>query len=634
MTRFIPAGRLLPDDVWRARHRIVLLVLWLHVPIVVAFALAVGEPLSHSLLEALIVAVTAVAATPATLDRTFRSVAASFGLMSSSAVLVHLSGGYIELHFHFFVMVALMAIYQEWIPFLVAIGYVVVHHAILGLFLPHEVFNHPAAAANPMFWALVHGGFILGLSVVCVLTWSYANRALVDPLSGLANRTLFIQRTSRSLRSSGGARPLAVLYVDLDDFKHVNDSVGHAFGDELLTMVADRLSSCVRPGDTAARLSGDEFAVLLENVSIQEAAAVGRRILDVLDVPFIVQAKEIYQRATIGIAVGHGQQTDADTILRDADMAMYDAKGRGKGQMAFFRPELHTAHLRRLEFEGQLRRAIARDEFVLHYQPIVDLVHGGVVELEALVRWQHPERGLLPPEEFVGLAEETGLIKTLGHWVLQSACQQLRDWQEQSPDFPARIGIAVNVSTRELRSSTFVDQVRETLRETGVAGRQLTLEVTETVLLADAELVAERLAEIRSLGVRVAIDDFGSGYSSLKYLERLPVDVLKIDGSFVAALKGPPGATAVLQVALAMGSRLGFRTVAEGVEDSAQLRRLTLMGCRFAQGFLFSPPVEAQVVPSLAVRSWSAYSPGSSPELRPSADPSVKRILPASSTPA
>lgn len=408
--RVLPAGRLLPDDVWLARHYVVLVVLWLHVPIIGIFGLAVGEALGYALLEASIVAVAAGLSTPSRFGRTFRMVAASFGLVSSSAILVHLSGGYIELHFHFFVMVALMAIYQAWTPFLIALGYVVLHHAVVGLFLPHEVFNHAAGIENPLFWAVVHGGFILALSGVCLLAWSHANRALVDPLSGLANRALFMERTARALGDAGGQRPVAILFLDLDDFKHVNDSVGHAFGDEVLGLVAARLTGSIRPGDTVARLGGDEFAVLLQDACLEVATAVAGRMLDALEEPFTLHAKQIYQRATIGCAVSGQDALDAQTLLRDADMAMYEAKSRGKGRVAVFRPELHTGHLRRLDFEVQLRSAIAGNELVLEYQPVVDLAGGGVVDLEALVRWRHPERGLLPPSEFIGLAEETGLI--------------------------------------------------------------------------------------------------------------------------------------------------------------------------------------------------------------------------------
>ena len=596
LRRLIPPGRLLPDDVWAARHRIVLAVLWAHVPAVTLFALVVGESPRSALLESAVVAAAAGVASSGIFGRTIRSVAASFGLLSASAIFVYLSGGYIELHFHFFVMVALMAIYQEWVPFLMAIAYVVFHHGVLGVLAPEHVFNHHAGHENPLFWAAVHGGFILALSVVCLLSWSYAQRALVDPLTGHANRTLFIERLSQALRRRTPTR-VGILYLDLDDFKHVNDSLGHAMGDELLASVARRINACVRRTDTVARLGGDEFGILLPFADVERATDVAHRVLDALGAPFTVMGKEIYQRATIGIAFSGTAATDAETLLRDADMAMYDAKAAGKGRMGFFRPELHVVHLKRLEFESELRHAIEANELVLHYQPIVDLGAGRVSDLEALVRWRHPIRGLLQPGEFIPLAEETGQVVGLGRWVLGEACRQLREWQRLEA-WPDRVGVSVNVSIRQLRSTTFVDELAQVLRDSGVDASQLTLELTETTLLTDGEVATERLVEARQLGVRIAIDDFGAGYSSLSYLQRLPIDVLKIDRAFVLTLDAGSAGSAVMQAALALGNRMGIATVAEGVETADQLLRLQRMGCRLVQGFYFARPMHPDDVAS------------------------------------
>lgn len=591
--RLLPAGRLLPNDVWQSRHRIVLAVLWGHVPAVLLFGLLVGEPLGASLAEGWIVAAMALVATPVSFGRSVRSVAACVGLVTSSAILVHLSGGYIELHFHFFVMVALMAIYQEWIPFLVAIAYVVFHHAVLGVIAPEAVFNHPAGHGDPVFWALVHGGFIVGLSAVCLVSWSYSQRAVVDTLTGLANRTLLSQRLSGFLSDKAGAGSVAVLYIDLDDFKHVNDSLGHGGGDETLNAVASRLVQLVSKTTTVARMGGDEFAILLSASTVRAAEELGRRIVDALEVPIKIGSTEVYQRASIGIALNSRSAHDADTLLRNADMAMYDAKSAGKAQVRFFRPELHSAHLRRLEFEGEIRRGLEAEEFVLHYQPIIDVGTGSVVAFEALMRWQHPARGMLQPAEFIPLAEETGLIAALGRWGVRTACLQLRQWQE-ADGWPSRIDMAVNVSTRELKSNEFVDSIADALSNAGLAAHSLVLEVTETVLLSEPEVASERLRALKETGVRIAIDDFGSGYSSLSYLTRLPVDVLKIDRALTATVAEGVAGSAVMEAALALGRHLGIQTIAEGVEDDAQLDQLRTMGCRLVQGFFFAAAMEPE----------------------------------------
>jgi diguanylate cyclase (GGDEF)-like protein len=589
--RMLPAGRLLPNDVWQSRHRIVLAVLWAHVPAVLVFAMLVGEPIGAIAAEAWIVGAMALVATPVRFGRSIRSVAACVGLVTSSAILVHLSGGYIELHFHFFVMVALMAIYQEWIPFLVAIAYVVVHHAVLGVIAPEAVFNHPGGHGNPIFWALVHGGFIVALSAVCLVSWSYSQRAVIDTLTGLANRSLLSQRLSALMTDRVRAGSVAVLYIDLDDFKHVNDSLGHGGGDEALNAIAARLVRLVSKTTTVARLGGDEFAIVLAASTAREAEALGRRIIDALEVPIRIGSTEVYQRASIGIALNTRSAHDADTLLRNADMAMYDAKAAGKAQVRFFKPELHSAHLRRLEFEGEIRRGLEDEEFVLHYQPIVDLATGSVVAFEALMRWQHPSRGLLQPAEFIPLAEETGLIAALGRWGVRTACLQLRQWQE-SDGWPERIDMAVNVSARELKKIEFVDSIADALSRAGLAAHHLVLEVTETVLLTEPEVASERLRALKATGIRIAIDDFGSGYSSLNYLTRLPVDVLKIDRALTATVAEGVAGSAVMQAALALGRHLGIQTIAEGVEEEAQLEHLRMMGCRLVQGFLFAHAME------------------------------------------
>jgi diguanylate cyclase (GGDEF)-like protein/PAS domain S-box-containing protein len=358
------------------------------------------------------------------------------------------------------------------------------------------------------------------------------HQAFHDGLTGLANRTLFTERVEHALARTGHG-DLAVLFIDLDDFKHVNDSLGHAAGDQLLVAAARRLQGCLRPTDTAARLGGDEFAVLLERVTDAEsAAAVAGRVLDTLHQPFGLNGRTIPIKASLGVATGRPGADEAEELLRNADVAMYAAKAGGKDRYELFRPDMHEDMLQRLELEAELRHVADRDQLVLHYQPIVELVSGRITRLEALVRWDHPTKGLLTPPAFIPLAEEQGLIGPIGDWVLLQACLQARRWQDQFPDAPP-LSVHVNLSGRQLEEPRLVDEVVHALETSRLSPRQLTLEITESVLVSDVEAMSARLRELKGLGVYLAIDDFGTGYSSLSYLRRFPIDMLKIDKAFV-----------------------------------------------------------------------------------------------------
>ncbi len=422
-----------------------------------------------------------------------------------------------------------------------------------------------------------------------VLEQKLVFQAFHDPLTRLANRSLFRERVEHALdRRTVGE--IAVMFIDLDNFKTINDSLGHAAGDHVLVEMAHRLRSCLRTEDTAARLGGDEFAVLLEDAEVTAAARIAERIRATLGTAFWVLGQEVYVSASIGIAIGRDGDAAGD-LLRNADVAMYTAKQKGKSRFELFEPAMHDAVVARLGLEAELRRAIERQEFVVHYQPIVRLETGAVIGAEALVRWQHPTRGLVPPLEFIPLAEETGLIVPLGSWVLRQACHQLAEWQKARGGGEPFV-MNVNLSSRQLVRDLIADEVAEAVDESGIRASWLVLEVTETVLMADPILAATALAHIRDLGVRVALDDFGSGYSSLSHLRRFPIDIVKIDKSFVDDVTHEGADSAIARGIIELGRAMQIHTVAEGIEGDDQAEVLRTLGCEFGQGYYFAKPLE------------------------------------------
>ena len=852
-SRWLPRGNTLPTAVWRARHRGILILLLVHVPAVFVFALARGESALHGAVESGLVGTWAAAAVICRRSRATSTVAVSLGLLTASAVLVHLSGGVIELHFHYFVMVGVVTLYQEWRPFLVAIGYVVFQHGLAGAISPESVYNHESAVAHPWLWAAIHGAFILGMSVAGIVSWKLsetllaatlrresslaeaqsvgrlgsweldrrtgvaewsdemyrvlgvapgeiqpgpdaffarvhpedvdmlstgiaaivdgghefiadfrvvapddvavrwlhgrwrassvdgrdvtaiagtlqdvsdrvradeelrsalslleatldatadgilvvdtqgaivsfnrrfsemwripppildagddtaalawvvgeiadpdvflgkvrelyaqpevessdtiefrdgriferysrpqrvdgavvgrvwtfrditaerrlqdelAHQAFHDALTNLANQALFRDRVEHALaRAHRRPAQLAVMFIDLDNFKTVNDSLGHTAGDELLVRVTERLLACVRDEDTVARLGGDEFAVLVEDIDgPDDAIAAAERVAAALGRSIRVGDQEIFVSASLGIAFAErsdGTPIGSDQLLRNADLAMYTAKRKGKGRFETYEPTMHAAAVERLAIEADLRRAVIRNELVVHYQPMVDIGAGSVKVVEALVRWMHPTRGLVPPMSFIPLAEETGIIDEIGLFVLQQACEDTARLREVTPG----VAVSVNVSPRQLRSPSILDDVMDVLDLTGLPPAGLILEITEGAMMHDPEGVAETLQGLHDLGVRLAVDDFGTGYSSLSYLQRFPIDIVKIDRSFVDKVDSDPDSLVPTIVRMAQSLRL--TAVAEGVETGDQLDRLRDLGCDLAQGYHLARP--------------------------------------------
>ena len=863
LARVLPEGRPLPTAVWRRRHVAMLILLWAHSLAIIGIATLGGSGLSHSLIEGAVPASMALLARLPRRSRRFRSTAASLGLVSTSAILVHLSGGNIEMHFHFFVIIAVITLYQDWMPFLFAIGFVTLHHGIVGVVDPSAVYNHEDAWLHPWKWAAIHGGFVLAASVAGVVNWrlnegaraltdlvlnaagegiyvldaqrrtvflnpasgallgssitalvdrtegslvatrsmdasaspgdlvlregvarhagstvfrrtdgtefpadfvatpliergrvtgavvtfndisdrieaeealrnsegrfrmlfasnphpmwvydidtlaflevneaavrqygytrseflamrisavapaediaylatqrsgsgpaeqlagksrhrrrsgelfsvsltahpiefagrrgalvvaediserlrfeeQLAHQALHDPLTGLPNRALFTDRLAHAVAATQRAdTTIAVLFLDLDGFKVVNDSLGHGVGDQLLVTVGERLARAVRPEDTVARFGGDEFLILLQDAgTANDAADTAERLLAALTPGVQVAEREVFVTASIGIAM-HTPATvrlHSEDLVREADIAMYQAKAAGKARAVLFDAGMQPPAVERLELETDLRHAVERNEFVLHFQPEVHVQTGALVGMEALVRWQHPRRGLVPPDEFIPVAEETGLIIAIGEWVLRAACQQAQEWRRLYPSGPSLV-MGVNLSARQLAQPTIVKDVAAILRETGLPAHCLRLEITESAAMQGPASTIAALHELRGLGAELAIDDFGTGYSSLSYLRSLPVNILKVDRSFLRAIAHDPSAVAIVRAIIAVAHTLSMEVTAEGIETGEQLREIAALQCDRGQGYYFARPLTADAAGRLLDASDSATSP-------------------------
>jgi diguanylate cyclase (GGDEF)-like protein/PAS domain S-box-containing protein len=719
---FLPRGGSLPYEEWEHRHRVIVVILWFHAVGLTIFGLARGYTLAHTVADTSIVATAAAFASWTRLGRKWQSVVAAFGLVAASGILVHLSGGVVEAHFHYFVVVVILSLYEDWVPFLVAISFVVFEHGLFGAIAPHSVYNHQAAVNNPWKWALIHGGFVLAESMACLVAWrknedarvdlqrsvkslseseerfrslvqnasdiaivcdsnacityvspsiknvlGYApeevhgrqrwafihpddvdlavaaweagiagtepsapieyrakhadgswrwvevvmgnllddpavegvvlnirditerksaeeallHQAFHDALTGLPNRALFLDRLGQTLaRRERRGSMTAVLFLDLDRFKWINDSLGHAAGDELLNQVSDRLRGAIRLGDSVARFGGDEFVVLCSELDGEwEAEAIAERIHAALSDQFSVDGRDLTVTASIGIVTTESASgATADSLLRDADAAMYRAKERGRDRVESFQRGMQTLALERLQMEGDLRRGIERDELRVHYQPVVRLAGTSMIGVEALVRWEHPERGLVAPGEFIPVAEETGLIRAVGAHVLTESCMQIAAWNRANPD-RLPLSLSVNLSARQMSAADLTRLVLRALNDSGLEPGLLCLEITESVLMEDVGASRTVLQSLKELGVRLGIDDFGTGYSSLLYLRRFPVDFLKVDRSFVMGLGHNSEDGAIVAGVLGLAHALGVGAIAEGVEEPAQADKLAALGC-------------------------------------------------------
>jgi diguanylate cyclase (GGDEF)-like protein/PAS domain S-box-containing protein len=741
LLRWLPEGGQLSREDRNRRHQVLLWLVWLHALALFGLGLGTGNGLEHSLLESLVLVPWALAAGTRRLPSRARACAASLGLLTASAVLVHLMGGAIEAHFHFFVMIAVIALYQDWLPFLLAVGFVVFEHGLGGVLVPSAVYDHPDAWQQPWKWVGIHAVFVLGACAALVSHWrlselqqtqrrraeqalresqralaallsnlpgmayrcdydpewtnqfvsegsleltgytpdelagmryvslihpndrhglwtdtqravteqrpyqreyriqtkegserwvleqgravrgpegqvvalegfisdiserrraaeELAHQAQHDPLTDLPNRSLLRHALQDALHVSK-APQLGLLMMDLDHFKEVNDTFGHLYGDQLLQQVGARLQGAVGEAGTLARLGGDEFGVLLPAADANEAIRVAQQLLSALDAPFLLEGHTLALGASVGISLSPEHAADAETLLRYADVAMYVAKRSGGGvEMYSAEHDRHSAD--RLALASELRRAIEDGQLVLYYQPTIDCSRGQINGVEALVRWQHPRRGLIPPDQFIPLAEQSGVINALTQHVLQVALRQCRTWL----DAGLELCMSVNLSMRNLHDPKLPESISTMLAAEGVPPELLNLEITEGTIMADAERALAVLEQLRALGVRIAIDDFGTGYSSMAYLKGMPVDALKIDRSFVRKLATDQSDRAIVRSAVELGHNLGLKVVAEGVEDVVSYQQLARLGCDLAQGYYMGRPM-----PAADFEGWLATAP-------------------------
>ncbi|MEM9275293.1 MAG: EAL domain-containing protein [Cyanobacteria bacterium P01_F01_bin.143] len=435
--------------------------------------------------------------------------------------------------------------------------------------------------------------------------------ALHDSLTGLPNRALFMDRLDHELKRAQANQDyvFAVLFLDLDRFKVVNDSAGHLVGDQLLIEMSRRLEKTVNFTDTVARLGGDEFTILLENIhNIKNAIAVAEKIDQALSIPFKLQGYELFTSASIGIALSSEGYEQPDEIMRDADLTMYSAKEQGRARYEIFNSSLHDRAITRLQLETDMRRGIEREEFLIYYQPIHSLKTGKLSGFEALARWKHPVRGIVSPVEFIPVAEETGTIVALGTWIMERACRQMQLWQELYPHkYPLQI--SVNLSGKQLRESSLLETIDSILQDTGLSPQSLKLEITESSLIENMEVATQTLLEIKSRGIKLSMDDFGTGYSSLSYLHRFPVDILKIDRSFVRDIRTNKGNYAIVKAIVTLAHVLEMEVIAEGLEDSFQLDQLKLLNCEYGQGYYFAKPLNQQQAECLVANSVQSHVP-------------------------
>ena len=628
---WLPEGRALPERVWQQRHRWIVRYALVQAAALGLFGVIRGFAMGLVAAETGLIALPAVAALAPHASRRTRMLSTTMSLMLASAAFVDFAGGMTEAHFLFFVMVGVVALYQDWSAFGLCILMTVAHHAVMGSLLPRDVYGSETEWRKPVLWALIHGAFVLAVSATHLLAWRRSeDQDLSDPLTQVPNRSAFNERLSRALSDSGDS--VSVLFIDLDNFKRVNDRLGHLVGDHALRAVAERMHGTLRDSDLLARLGGDEFAVVVSGPEAV-AARTAARITNVLQPPIVVDDREVFLPASIGVAgsdcVGSRDPRD---LVRSADLAMYVAKTAGKNQVARYDAGLEQSIRERDQLRGDLRHAITRGELLVYYQPTLT-PDGVLVGVEALARWNHPTRGLVQPTEFIPLAEESGDIRAIGVWVLQTATAQLAAWRQTIPGCEA-LTVAVNVSPVQLEAEDFVETVMSILTATGIPPEALTLEITESMLVRDLSESSARLNALRAHGIRIAIDDFGTGYSSLSYLAELPADVVKIDRSFVSDLHPQSGSSVLVKSIIDLAQSLGLDVVAEGVERPSQARLLEELGCPNLQGYLYAKPMNRVDTGSYLARNVVAPTDAGGAAAGPVAPPATSAPLASDSVPA
>jgi diguanylate cyclase len=600
---WLPQGRTLPDASWRARHRAVTVLLLGHAVGFAVYGCAATQPLLQTLSSVAVPALGAYAASRRTLSRAMRSAIGASTSMLTSAVVVHLMHGSIEAHFHFFAMIPIIALYEDWVPFGLAVLVVLLHHGVMGTINPTTVYDHADAWRHPWRFAIIHATFFGSACIGAIVNWRIHERARDaeqllaeqmryqahhDPLTGLPNRAALLAEGERLLaRAEEQREPVAVLLIDLDRFKEINDVLGHASGDVLLSHVGPLMATAVRDSDVMARLGGDEFAAVLTHADEETAVAVAERLLELLTQTFEIDDVALQVDGSIGIAVstpGAGDRIDG--LLREADIAMYAAKGQRLGHTVFHADQDHSTR-ERLNLLSELRQAVTGGQIELHYQPKFALPTMALVGVEALARWRHPERGLVSPADFIPAAESTGLIVPLTLNVLDQSLGQLAHWRAAGHDF----AMAVNLSPRCLAEPDLTHEITSRLGRYGIPAHRLELEITENTLASNPERALATLTALHDAGIRISIDDFGTGYSSMSYLKRLPVSELKVDRTFVSGMLADPEDEVLVRSVVDLGHNLGLTVVAEGVEDAETLDALTGAGCDVVQGFHTGRPM-------------------------------------------